>query len=60
MRTDELDLPREALDALKRQGFDELYPPQAEAVPKALSGKNLVVSIPTASGKSFIGYAAAL
>lgn len=29
-------------------------------MPKALSGKNLVVSIPTASGKSFIGYAAAL
>lgn len=58
--TDELDLPPEALEALKQQGFSELYPPQAEAVPKALSGKNLVVSIPTASGKSFIGYAAAL
>ncbi|NLN71190.1 MAG: DEAD/DEAH box helicase [Thermoplasmatales archaeon] len=60
MITDELDLPPEALEALKQQGFSELYPPQAEAVPKALSGKNLVVSIPTASGKSFIGYAAAL
>ena len=60
VRTCELDLPEEALEALSRQGFDELYPPQAEAVPKALSGKNLVVSIPTASGKSLIGYAAAL
>ena len=60
MRTDELDLPQEAIDALKEQGFIELHPPQAEAIPKVLEGKSLVASIPTASGKSLIGYAAAL
>ena len=60
MRTDELDLPAEAIAALKEQGFLELHPPQAEAIPKVLTGKSLVASIPTASGKSLIGYAAAL
>lgn len=60
MRTDELDLPKEAIDALMEQGFIELHPPQAEAIPKVLEGKSLVASIPTASGKSLIGYCAAL
>ncbi len=60
MRTDELDLPKEAIDSLIEQGFVELHPPQAEAIPKVLEGKSLVASIPTASGKSLIGYAAAL
>ena len=60
MRTDELDLPKEAIDSLIEQGFVELHPPQAEAIPKVLTGKSLVASIPTASGKSLIGYAAAL
>ena len=60
MRTEELDLPQEAIRALTEQGFVELHPPQAEAIPKVLEGKNLVASIPTASGKSLIGYCAAL
>ena len=60
MRTEELDLPKEAVSSLISQGFVELHPPQAEAIPKALEGKSLVVSIPTASGKSLIGYCAAL
>ena len=60
MRTDELDLPKEAIDSLIEQGFVELHPPQAEAIPKVLEGKSLVASIPTASGKSLIGYCAAL
>lgn len=60
MRTEELDLPQEAIRALTEQGFIELHPPQAEAIPKVLEGKNLVASIPTASGKSLIGYCAAL
>ncbi len=60
MRTDELDLPKEAIAALQEQGFIELHPPQAEAIPKVLTGRSLVASIPTASGKSLIGYCAAL
>ncbi|MDY5871794.1 MAG: DEAD/DEAH box helicase [Candidatus Methanomethylophilaceae archaeon] len=60
MLVDELDLSDEIKQALAEQGFVELHPPQAEAIPIALSGRNLVVAVPTASGKSLIGYCAAL
>ncbi|MDR0334323.1 MAG: DEAD/DEAH box helicase [Methanomassiliicoccaceae archaeon] len=60
MKVAELDLPPRIVDALHEQGYDELYPPQADALPKALSGKNVVVAVPTASGKSLIGYLTAL
>lgn len=60
MMVDELDVSEDIRTALKEQGFVELHPPQAEALPKALSGKNLVVAVPTASGKSLIGYVTAL
>lgn len=60
MRVDELDAPDVVVDALQAQGFRELHPPQADAIPIALEGSNLVAAIPTASGKSLIGYAAAL
>ena len=60
MRVDELDVPDSVADALTSVGFVELHPPQADAIPIALEGRNLVAAIPTASGKSLIGYAAAL
>ena len=60
MRIDELDVPDSVADALKSVGFRELHPPQAEAIPITLEGRNLVAAIPTASGKSLIGYVAAL
>lgn len=60
MRVDELDIPDEVADALMSAGFRELHPPQAEAIPKALEGRNLVAAIPTASGKSLIGMIPAL
>lgn len=60
MRVDELDIPDAVADALTAAGFRELHPPQAEAVPLALQGRNLVVAIPTASGKSLIGMIPAL
>ncbi len=60
MRISELDIPDNIVDALNEQGYTELHPPQAEALPKALSGRNLVVAVPTASGKSLIGYITAL
>ena len=60
MRIDELDISPEIIGSLKSQGFLELHPPQAEAIPMALTGRNLVVAIPTASGKSLIGYIPAL
>ena len=60
MRIDELDVPDSVAEALMAAGFRELHPPQAEAIPLTLEGGNLVAAIPTASGKSLIGYVAAL
>ena len=60
MKFRDLDIPDVLRDALAGQGFDEMYPPQAEAIPKALSGRNLVAAVPTASGKSLVGLIPAL
>ena len=60
MKFRDLDIPDSLKDALEAQGFIEMYPPQAEAIPKALTGKNLVAAVPTASGKSMIGFIPAL
>jgi len=60
MRVEELDLPKGVAEILRRDGIVELYPPQEAALPPALAGKNLVIAIPTASGKSLIAYLAAL
>ena len=49
----ELDLPSEVIDLLIEDwGIERLHPPQAEAMPIALSGQNLLLAIPTASGKT--------
>ena len=37
-------------------GIKELFPPQAASLPLALKGESLVLSIPTASGKSLVAY----
>ncbi len=48
-------LPRQVATALEKSGITILYPPQVDAVKKgALNGKNLVLAIPTASGKTLI------
>ncbi|HUV25633.1 MAG TPA: DEAD/DEAH box helicase [Methanomassiliicoccales archaeon] len=60
MRLDQLDIPDGVSEILAEQGIEELYPPQERSVPLALSGNNLVVAVPTASGKSLIAYLAAL
>ncbi len=44
---------------MRQDGIETLYPPQEAALPPALAGKNLVLAVPTASGKSLIGYLAA-
>ena len=55
MKISELDLPDAALEFLKGQGFSELYPPQAQSVELGLlANKSLLVSAPTASGKTLI------
>jgi len=43
------------VELLEENGIKELYPPQAEAIRKGLfSDRNMVISIPTASGKTLI------
>ena len=50
-----LDLPAPALDLLASDGYKELYPPQAAAVKAGLlGGRSVLVSAPTASGKTLI------
>ncbi len=58
MKPDELGLKEEIIDILKEHEITELYPPQADALPDVLKGENMVLSIPTASGKSLVAYLA--
>ncbi|AHL23279.1 ATP-dependent DNA helicase [Thermococcus nautili] len=55
MRVDELPVDERLKAVLKERGIGELYPPQAEALKSgALEGRNLVLAIPTASGKTLV------
>ena len=45
---------------LYRKKIIELYPPQLQAIEAGITGKNLVISIPTASGKTLIAEILAL
>ena len=60
MRTEELSIDKRIREILTKNGFVELFPPQAEALPAAISGKNLIAAMPTASGKSLIGFIPAI
>jgi len=52
-----LGLSSKIIDFLSEKwGIKELYPPQQEALPHALNGKNLMLTIPTASGKSLVAH----
>ncbi|HIE46227.1 MAG TPA: DEAD/DEAH box helicase [Nitrosopumilus sp.] len=61
MKIEQLKLPDSAIKFLKSQGFEKLYPPQADSVKSGLlDGKSLLVSSPTASGKTLIAMLAIL
>jgi DEAD/DEAH box helicase domain-containing protein len=47
-------LPGQIAKGLKSQGIEKLYSHQARALNLARQGKDLVVSTPTASGKSLV------
>ncbi|MDA4113081.1 MAG: DEAD/DEAH box helicase [Thaumarchaeota archaeon] len=60
MKIEELPLPEEFRTFLAEQGFKELYPPQEAAVKAGLlDGRSLVISSPTASGKTLTAMMAA-
>ena len=53
MNIEKLDLLKPAIDFLISEGFSNLYPPQADCVKSGLlDGKSILVSAPTASGKT--------
>ncbi len=55
MKISELDLPKQAKDFFKAEGYSELYPPQIDSIKAGLfDQKSLLVSAPTASGKTLI------
>ena len=61
MNIEKLELSDAAIDFLKSQGFKKLYPPQADSVESGLlDGKSILVSAPTASGKTLIAMLAIL
>lgn len=61
MKIEKLKLPDPVIDFLKSQGFETLYPPQADSVKAGLlDGKSILVSAPTASGKTLIAILALL
>ncbi|HEX9907431.1 MAG TPA: DEAD/DEAH box helicase [Thermoplasmata archaeon] len=60
MKIGQLGLDPRIVDKLREDGIEELYPPQEAAIKPALEGRNLVLAIPTASGKSLVAYLAML
>jgi len=58
MKIEKLELNPGIIQVLKEHKIKELYPPQVDALPIVLKGDNLVLSIPTASGKSLVAYIA--
>lgn len=61
MNISDLPINEQFKQILKKQGITTLYPPQAEAIKKGLlEGNNLVVAIPTASGKTLLAMLASL
>ena len=53
MKIEKLDLLKPVIDFLLSEGFSKLYPPQADCIDAGLlDGKSILVSAPTASGKT--------
>lgn len=55
IRLEELDINRRIITHLQTQGISNLFPPQAKAFKTGiLDGTNLVLAIPTSSGKTLV------
>ncbi|ABK14589.1 ATP-dependent DNA helicase [Methanothrix thermoacetophila] len=54
-------LPESVIELYEALGIDELYPPQAEAIERGLlDGRNMIISVPTAAGKTLLAELAML
>ena len=52
---DDLPVPLKAIDLLKSEGITTLFPPQEAAINAGvLSRKNMILSVPTAAGKTLV------
>ncbi|MFW9852008.1 MAG: DEAD/DEAH box helicase [Candidatus Thorarchaeota archaeon] len=61
MKINDLPIPQVIKEKLIEDGIESLYPPQIEAINKGLfEGNNLVVAIPTASGKTLVALLACI
>ncbi|MEM2944539.1 MAG: DEAD/DEAH box helicase [Methanomassiliicoccales archaeon] len=60
MGIEKIEIDTRVVDILRKEGISTLYPPQEQAIPYALRGDNIVLAVPTASGKSLVAYLAAL
>ena len=58
MEITEIPVHPSIISVIKKQGITKLYPPQEDAIPFIIEGKNVLLSIPTASGKSLVAYLA--
>ena len=55
MLVQDIAIPTNLKQRYTQAGISELYPPQAECIDKGiLAGKNMLVAIPTASGKTLV------
>lgn len=55
MKIEQLDIPPSTIEFLQKNGYVNLYPPQEKTVKAGLlEGKSILVSAPTASGKTLI------
>lgn len=60
MHVSEIPIDKSIISIIEKQDIETLYPPQAETIPYVVNGKNVLLSIPTASGKSLVAYIAML
>ena len=55
MKITELDIPEQIKRIIIQHGYNQLYPPQEEAINAGvLNRKNVVLASPTASGKTLV------
>ncbi|MDE1863361.1 MAG: DEAD/DEAH box helicase [Thaumarchaeota archaeon] len=60
MKVEDIDLPKGVIEFLLQSGITKLYPPQEKSVKAGLlEGRSILVSAPTASGKTLIAMLAA-